>query len=98
MTEKAETILMSTFAAMEGAHIFSAFLPSIFTIEHFRDESGTVQSIRKGEVIGATFAISLGAIISGFSDSWMPLVFSVVAAALMVSVYEQALTASGQKG
>ena len=95
MTQQTETILMSTFAAMEGAHIFSAFLPSIFTIEHFRQEGRTVESIRKGETIGVTFALGLGAIISAFSRSYMPVVFSAIAAALMVSVYENALQVRG---
>jgi hypothetical protein len=91
MSKDGQTVLLSTFAAMEGAHIFSAFLPSIFTIEHFRNEGGTVESIRRGETIGVAFALGLGAIISKFSESWMPLIFSAAAAALMVSVYEHAL-------
>jgi hypothetical protein len=87
----AEQVMMSAFVALESAHAYSAVLPSIFTIRTFGEEPGTEQAIRDGEVFGTLFALSLGAIVSQVIDSWMPLAFSAVTSAVMVSVYENAL-------
>jgi hypothetical protein len=91
MMEKHEKILMSAFVAMESAHAYSAFLPSIFTIRTFGHAPGTAKSIRDGEIIGTAFALGLGGIVSKLIDSWMPLLFAGATSAIMVGVYEAAL-------
>jgi hypothetical protein len=85
-----ERILLATFVALESAHAFSAFLPSVFTIRRFRDAQ-TARDIRDGEVIAAGFAIAVGAVVSALTKSSLPLIFSVVTALAMVQVYEWAL-------
>ena len=87
----AEHILMSAFVAVEGAHGFSAFLPSIFTIRHFGGQSGTEKAIRDGEILGTLFALGLGAVVAALLHSKLPLVFAAATSVAMVSVYEYAL-------
>ena len=87
----AQNVLMSAFVAVEGAHAFSAFLPSIFTIRHFALTEDAARSIRDGELMGTFFALSLGAVVSSLLSTKLPLVFAAVTSAAMVSVYEYAL-------
>lgn len=88
---KVDEVLISAFAAVESAHAYSAFLPSIFTIRHFGHEPGTAKAIRDGELMGTLFALGLGAVISALIRSQMPVIFSAVTSVVMVSVYEYAL-------
>lgn len=88
MTEK---VLLGAFTAVEGAHAYSAFLPSIFTIRTFREQNETVRSIRDGEVIGSLFALALGAVVAALVRDPTPLYFAVATVVVMVSVYEWAL-------
>jgi hypothetical protein len=85
-------VLMSAFVAVEGAHAFSAFLPSIFTIRAFASRNpGATKAIRDGEIIGTAFAVGLGAVVSALIGSKLPVTFSIVTSMVMVSVYEYAL-------
>jgi hypothetical protein len=85
-------VLMSAFVAVEGAHAFSAFLPSIFTIRAFASRNpGAAKAIRDGEIIGTAFAVGLGAVVSALIGSKLPVTFSIVTSMVMVSVYEYAL-------
>lgn len=85
-------VLMSAFVAVEGAHAFSAFLPSIFTIRAFTAHNpGAAKAIRDGEIIGTAFAVGLGAVVSALIGSKLPVTFSIVTSMVMVSVYEYAL-------
>jgi hypothetical protein len=83
---------MSAFVAVEGAHAFSAFLPSIFTIRAFAARNpSAAKAIRDGEIIGTAFAVGLGAVVSALIGSKLPVTFSIVTSMVMVSVYEYAL-------
>jgi hypothetical protein len=84
------SVLLAAFTAVEGAHAYSAFLPSIHTIRHFRDAS-TPRDIRAGELFGTLFALGLGAVVSLLVGHWLPLYFALGTAILMVTVYEWAL-------
>ena len=86
-----EKTALSIFVAVEGAHAYSAFLPSIFTIRTFRQEAGTRRSISDGELVGSLFTLALGAVTSALIKDKLPLLFSVVTVIVMVSVYEWAL-------
>lgn len=88
---KLEEVLVSAFVAVEGAYAFSAFLPSIFTIRHFGADQSTERDIRDGEIAGALFALSLGALVGLLIKSPLPLIFSVGTSGAMISVYEYAL-------
>jgi len=86
-----DAILLGAFTAVESAHAYSAFLPSIFTIRTFGQQPDTLQSIRDGEMIGTIFALALGGVVSALTDSAIPIIFGAITAAFMVAVYEWAL-------
>jgi O-antigen/teichoic acid export membrane protein len=86
-----DQVLMAAFVAVESAHAYSAFLPSIFTIRHFGHEAGVVKDIRDGELIGTGFALVLGGIVSALTENALPFIFAGVTAAAMVGIYEYAL-------
>lgn len=88
MTEKTALAIL---VAVEGAHAYSAFLPSIFTIRTFRSEKDTIRSIRDGELVGSMFALGLGAVVSALTKDRLPLLFAIGTVVVMVSVYEWAL-------
>jgi len=85
-----ETVLLAAFTAVEGAHAFSAFLPSIHTIRHFAD-ARTPRDIRAGEAFGGAFCLALGFIVSRLSRSPWPFIAASVTGLVMISVYEWAL-------
>ncbi len=87
--------LIATFVAVEGAHAFSAFNPSIFTIREFKNPR-TAKNIRIGEALASAFCLLLGGITSMIALSLLPLVISAIVAALMCCVYEWALMSNRQ--
>ena len=84
-------VLMAAFVATEGAALYSAVLPSIFTIRSFGGQPWTRKAIRDGELIGTLFTLCLGSVVSALIGSRLPLYFSIGTVAAMVSVYEYAL-------
>lgn len=76
--------------AVEGAHAYSAFLPSIFTIRAF-DSEGKVRDIRAGEALASAFVFVLGLITAVIIDSPLPIAVSIGTAVAMIGVYEWAL-------
>jgi hypothetical protein len=92
MKESHEIALIS-LTAIEGVQVYSAFLPSIFTIRTFaaQDYDKTKKDIRDGEVLASAMSIALGVAMAVLMDSHWPIVASIANAALMVFVYEYAL-------
>lgn len=88
---KRENILLAAFSALEGAHFYSAFLPSVMTIRKFARDTEAVQSLRQGEVIATLFCIALGLIISALINDNLPAYFSTATAASMIMIYEYAI-------
>lgn len=88
---KGDILLVSAFAGFEALFSYSAVLPSIMTIGTFVDSADKVRMIREGEFIGTVFNLIFAGVLAWFSGSWMPLVFTIVASAVMVGVYEYAL-------
>jgi len=86
---KEETALV-LLVAVEGAHAYSAFLPSIFTIREFHNEN-TVTDIRIGESLATLFVVLLGIITSAIVDNNVPFWIAATTAIAMISVYEWAL-------
>jgi len=84
-----ETILLASFTAVESAHAFSAFLPSIFTIKTFAE--GKEKDVRQGYIPAVIFGLALGFIISKLTKNWLPLYFSIGTIIFMVIAYEWAL-------
>lgn len=88
---RGDILLVSAFAGFEALFSYSAVLPSIMTIGTFVDSRDKIRMIRQGEVIGTVFNVAFAAALVLFSHSWLPLLFTLVASALMLGVYEYAL-------
>ncbi len=53
-----EDVAWSVVVGVETAHFYSAFLPSIFTIEKFAKDGETDRAaLRRGEFFATTFAL-----------------------------------------
>lgn len=81
---------LTLLVAVEGAHAYSAFLPSIFTIREFHNDA-TQTDIRIGEMLATAFVIILGLIVAGIVDSHLPFWIALITAFAMINVYEWAL-------
>lgn len=91
--------LISIFVALEGAHAFSAFEPSIFTIRKFaRDgsesEGQNIANIRAAYLPSIALALGIGAVAGKITNSSYPFLASAMVAAGMIAVYEYALRGS----
>lgn len=86
-----DTIMISIFLALEGVHAYSAFLPSIFTIETFvKTENGKAR-VREGELMASVFLAALAVVTSYLTKSKWPAIMALASGAAMVGVYEYAL-------
>ncbi|AFA40851.1 MAG: hypothetical protein OWQ51_03300 [Pyrobaculum arsenaticum] len=88
---KAETLLTSALVAVEGAHAFSAFLPSIFTIRRLAVPQDAVDDLRLGYIPASIFALALGTLASLILRNWWPLAASIMTIIFMISAYEWAI-------
>jgi hypothetical protein len=86
-----ELILLSGFTAVESAHAFSAFCPSVFTIKTLARGQGAEAQIREGYIPSIAFAIVLSLIVSLIIKSWIPLYFAIFTIIFMILAYEWAL-------
>lgn len=86
-----EQVLLAAFVALESAHFYSAFLPSVMTIRKFADDEAARQSLRHGEVLASAFALTLGATVGALVDSPLPLLFAAATVVAMLAVYEYAM-------
>ena len=88
-----EKLIFSAFTAVESAHAFSAFCPSVFTIRQLANQTEEGKAaIREGYIPAIIFCVVLGLVMSKLSKSWLPLVFSAATAFFMVCSYEWALS------
>ncbi|MEM3906327.1 MAG: hypothetical protein QXZ17_05600 [Nitrososphaerota archaeon] len=86
-----ERILFTGFTVVEGAHFFSSFLPSIFTIKKFKESDEDANKIRAGYIPATAFCVGLGFIVSRFTRDEIPLIASIIVAFCMILAYESAL-------
>lgn len=86
-----DTIIISVFMALEGVHAYSAFLPSIFTIQTFVKTEGGKRHIREGEIMATLFLAALAVTTSYLTKSKWPAILALSAGAGMIGVYEYAL-------
>lgn len=87
-----DTIIISVFMALEGVHAYSAFLPSIFTIETFVKTQNGKAKVREGEMMASVFLGALALTTAYLTKSHWPAVMALAAGAAMVGVYEYALS------
>lgn len=88
---KTEDILLSAFVGVESAHAFSAFNPSIFTIQSLAVPQGNEAQIRVGYIPSVGFSIILGSVVGALRKTWMPIAFGLGTSAFMIIVYELAI-------
>lgn len=86
-----ENILLSVFVAVEGAHAFSAFMPSYFTVKKFAEGEEDRQALRSGYPPAIIFNLALGGLVSALIKDIRPLIMSVLVIAFMVVLYERAI-------
>jgi hypothetical protein len=92
-----EKILIGVFVGVEGAHAFSAFMPSFFTIKAFAHDAQDAARLRSGYTPATVFNLVLGGAVSALLRSGWPLLMSIAVSALMISAYESAINeATGQ--
>lgn len=89
-----ERALISIMTALESAHGFSAFMPSVFTIKTFAAE-GDVEThmadLRSGYLPAVALSLAIGYIASQIVKSWWPLAGAIGVSAGMIGVYELAI-------
>lgn len=86
-----ETVLLSVFVAVEGAHAFSAFMPSYFTVKKFSEGPEDTQALRSGYTPAIAFNLALGSLVSILIKDWKPAILSILVSAFMISLYEGAI-------
>jgi hypothetical protein len=91
MAASREQVLLAAFTALESAHFYSAFLPSVMTIRKFAEDPDALQALRQGEVLATGATVALGWVISELIASPLPLVFALGMAVVMVTIYEWAI-------
>lgn len=88
-----DKVILSVFVAVEGAHAFSAFMPSAFTIQKFATDGEDKAKLRKGYAPAIAFNLALAGSVSYLSQSPLPLLASLLVIAFMLAVYESSISA-----
>lgn len=91
-----ENVLLSVFVAVEGAHAFSAFMPSYFTVKKFSESEEDIKALRSGYTPAIAFDLSLGILVSLIIKDYKPLILAALICAFMVSLYEGAINKQEQ--
>lgn len=86
-----DKLLLSVFVGVEGAHAFSAFMPSYFTVKKFAEKPADLAALRSGYTPAILFNLALGGTVSMLTKNYTPLVISGMVSAFMVILYEQAI-------
>ena len=92
-----EDVLLSAFVGVESAHSFSAFNPSIFTIQAHAVPEGNEGMIRQGYIPSVAFSIVLGGIVGAIRKTWLPVAFGLGTSGFMIFVYEMAIRGAQAK-
>ena len=93
-----DDLILSIFVAVEGAHAFSAFMPSTFTTMKFGGNDGDAQMLRMGYIPSIIFNLILGGTVSYFAKSKKPLIASILVITGMVGFYEWNIMQGSNKG
>lgn len=86
-----DTLLLSIFVGVEGAHAFSAFMPSYFTVKKFATEGTDAAKLRSGYAPALLFNLALGGTVSALTKRSAPIIISLLVSAFMVMMYEGAI-------
>lgn len=91
------TLLLSIFVAVEGAHAFSAFMPSYFTVKKFASSSEDLARLRSGYRPAIAFNLAIGGIVSLLVKDALPVIMSIIVVAFMLYLYENAITEAARE-
>jgi hypothetical protein len=86
-----EKVLIGVFVAVEGAHAFSAFMPSYFTIGAFVRTPEDLRALRSGYAPATLFNLALGGVTALLVKSAWPFLLSTGICGLMIGAYERAI-------
>jgi hypothetical protein len=86
-----DTLLLSIFVAVEGAHAFSAFMPSYFTVKKFAAGQRDAARLRSGYVPAVAFNLVLGGVVSAIAKDKRPVIFAAIVCLAMIALYERAI-------
>lgn len=89
-----DTLTISIFMALEGVHAYSAFLPSVFTIQTFVSDENGARMIREGEIMASAYLGAIALLVTKITKSPLPAMMGLLAGAGMLVVYEYALRRS----
>lgn len=84
-------LLLAVFVAAEGAHAFSAFMPSYFTVQKFARGDGDRARLRSGYVPAIAINVLLAGTVAALRKDVRPILFMLAVVALMIGLYENAL-------
>lgn len=84
---RTEEIMLGVFAGIEGAHFFSARLPSKMTIKKFVDDEEARQAIISGMIEAVGLSIATSAIISYLIKSYIPLIIGTAFTGALAYMY-----------
>lgn len=86
-----DKIIISIFMGLEGVHAYSAFLPSVFTIQTFVQDQEGVRMIRQGEIMASLYLVALAMAVGFITKSKWPVIMALATGMAMIGVYEFAL-------
>lgn len=92
-----EKVLIGVFVATEGAHAFSAFMPSYLTIGSFVRTPEDLAHLRSGYFPATVFNLALGGVTSALIKSVWPFLLAGVVSGLMITTYEHKIREAGGK-
>ncbi len=82
-------LVLSVLVAAEIPHVFSAFMPSVFTIRKFAEGERDRARLRAGYVPALLLASALGGSVSWLTNDRRPIIFTVAIASGMLVLYER---------
>lgn len=86
-----DNLLLSIFVGVEGAHAFSAFMPSYFTVQKFATSGDDAAKLRSGYIPAVAFNLFLGGVVSVLTRRPMPIIIAALVSLFMMSLYEGAI-------
>ena len=84
-------IMLASFVAVETAHTFSAFNPSIFTIKSLVKAQRREKNIREGYIPAIIFSLLISGIVAKIIKNPLPIFMAILTDAFMIGWYEWAL-------
>ncbi len=86
-----DDLLLSVFVSVEGAHAFSAFMPSYFTVQKFADGDQDLARLRSGYIPALLFNLILGGVVAAMIKKPLPFIMAAIVSISMIALYEGAI-------